>query len=65
MQRLEVSGAVQPLYGSLGFKGLTAGLHPQECPDCICGRQMNNFHMLQLSDYYLQIAFYHSTKITR
>ena len=24
MQRLEVSGAVRPLYGSLGFKGLTA-----------------------------------------
>jgi len=23
MQRLEVSGAVRPLYGSLGFKGLT------------------------------------------
>jgi len=22
MQRLEVSGAVRPLYGSLGFKGL-------------------------------------------
>ena len=24
MQRLEVSGAVRPLYGSLGVKGLTA-----------------------------------------
>ena len=24
MQRLEVSGAVRPLYGSLGFKGLNA-----------------------------------------
>ena len=24
MQRLEVSGAVRPLYGSLGFKGLSA-----------------------------------------
>jgi hypothetical protein len=23
MQRLQVSGAVRPLYGSLGFKGLT------------------------------------------
>jgi len=23
MQRLEVSGAVRPIYGSLGFKGLT------------------------------------------
>ena len=23
MQRLEVSGAVRPLYGSLGYKGLT------------------------------------------
>ena len=28
MQRLEVSGAVRPLYGSLGVKGLT--------PHCMC-----------------------------
>jgi len=27
MQRLEVSGAVRPLYGSLGVKGLTAGVY--------------------------------------
>jgi len=26
MQRLEVSGAVRPLYGSLGFKGLKVPL---------------------------------------
>jgi len=26
MQRLEVSGAVRPLYGSLGVKGLTSVL---------------------------------------
>jgi hypothetical protein len=25
MQRLEVNGAVRPLYGSLGVKGLTEG----------------------------------------
>ena len=27
MQLLEVSGAVRPLYGSLGFKGLTNLMH--------------------------------------
>ena len=27
MQRLEVSGAVRPLYGSLGVKGLNSLLH--------------------------------------
>ena len=27
MQRLEVSGAVRPLYGSLGVKGLTSALN--------------------------------------
>jgi len=27
MQRLEVSGAVRPLYGSLGFKGLNTNTH--------------------------------------
>ena len=32
MQRLEVSGAVRPLYGSLGVKGLTAEFNPHlEC----------------------------------
>ena len=28
MQRLEVSGAVRPLYGSFGVKGLKAGCQP-------------------------------------
>jgi len=28
MQRLEVSGAVRPLYGSLSFKGLKVWHHP-------------------------------------
>ena len=28
MQRLEVSGAVRPLYGSLGFKGLSDCIKP-------------------------------------
>ena len=31
MKRLEVSGAVRPLYGSLGFKGLTKGRRPEVC----------------------------------
>jgi len=28
MQRLEVSGAVRPIYGSLGVKRLSMELHP-------------------------------------
>ena len=30
MQRLEVSGTVQPLYGSLGVKGLKASAGPED-----------------------------------
>ena len=29
MQSLEVSGAVRPLYGSLGVKGLNGGILPR------------------------------------
>jgi len=31
MQRLEVRGAVRPLYGSLGFKGLVKRKDPAVC----------------------------------
>jgi len=30
----------------------TYGLHPQDCPDCICSHQTNNFHVLQLLPFY-------------
>jgi hypothetical protein len=35
MQRLEVSCAVRPIYGSLGAKGLTSN-NCTLCPHCIC-----------------------------
>jgi hypothetical protein len=38
MQRLEVSGAVRPLYGSLGVKGLTSALDGGQCLRTSCGR---------------------------
>jgi len=31
MQRLEVSGAVRPIYGPLGVKRLTAGMRSAKC----------------------------------
>jgi len=35
MQRLEVSGAVQPLYGSLGVKGLKLCVHTARYQDIL------------------------------
>ena len=42
MQRLEVSGAVRPLYGSLGVKGLNGQCVTNQCPDKLTAGK--NFH---------------------
>ena len=42
MQRLEVSGAVRPLYGSLGFKGLIS------CISCI--------NRMKTEKYYIPVS---------
>ena len=56
MQRLEVSGAVRPIYGSLGFKGLiTTGydsfaMLPADCERCtLC---LFSFHVFSSSSSF-------------
>ena len=50
MQRLEVSGAVRPLYGSLGVKGLKVRPRSYAKPSCKV--------LIDQNDLYLQ-AWYH------
>ena len=44
MQRLEVSGAVRPIYGSLGVKRLTSAASLDECSAIVT---KNEHHMVK------------------
>ena len=48
MQRLEVSGAVRPIYGSLGVKRLSSHPAATREPDGLCGNQRYGRELLTM-----------------